>query len=408
MNKPVAKQTPERIGPGLYRRGDTIFARVTVEGRRTFRSTGTNDPATARRILKEWRKQQVLREHGVELPQAALERNRLTVAEVLADYEAAGFPDRHNRAKSPATQQLERKCLARLRAYRWPVAVAITLKDCDEYRQWRASGGYVWQRGIVRGKNRKPVLDANGKPKLKERRSKAGTKTVDLELQTLSNALALAVRRGKLKVNPLAGRKPYHREQDTVHCRECAPTPSELRLIEHALRLRGQNTVADCVMFLACSGLRVREALPLDWEAVDWRNGVIHVAREKRGCNPFVPLLPELEQLLRGMQARATSGLLFPSPLAPEQPLAYPTIAGILSRTVRGLGLRRITLHGLRSYYVTRCREAGLPDAEIAMLIGDRSGPAIIARTYGDVLPQHLFAQARRVRLLATAQPVPS
>jgi hypothetical protein len=46
--KRVAEQTPKRIGPGLYRRGDKIFARVTVDGKRTFRSTGTDDPTTAR------------------------------------------------------------------------------------------------------------------------------------------------------------------------------------------------------------------------------------------------------------------------------------------------------------------------------------------------------------------------
>jgi hypothetical protein len=35
------------------------------------------------------------------------------------------------------------------------------------------------------------------------------------------------------------------------------------------------------------------------------------------------------------------------------------------------------------------------------MLIGDKSGPAIISTTYGDVRPDHLFAQAKRVPLHA-------
>lgn len=33
------------------------------------------------------------------------------------------------------------------------------------------------------------------------------------------------------------------------------------------------------------------------------------------------------------------------------------------------------------------------------MLIGDRSGPAIIAHTYGDVRLDHLLKQAQRIRL---------
>ena len=44
----------------------------------------------------------------------------------------------------------------------------------------------------------------------------------------------------------------------------------------------------------------------------------------------------------------------------------------------------------------------GLSDAEIAMLIGDKTGPSLIASTYGDVRPEHLLKQAQRIRLTAT------
>jgi len=235
-------------------------------------------------------------------------------------------------------------------------------------------------------------------------RSKGGDRIVDIELQTLGNALSLAVRQEKLKSNPLAGRQRYHSEEETRHCRETAPTPQQLRTLEQTFRIRGQHTFADCVMFLAFSGLRVREALALDWEAVDWTAGVIHVTREKRGINPFVPIQPEMEQLLRQMQTRAGSHLLFPSLLDVTKPLPYPSLAKALARLCRSLECRYITLHGLRSFFVTQCRESGLPDTEIAALIGDKSGPAIIARTYGDVRSEHLLKQAQRVRFMV-AQP---
>jgi hypothetical protein len=61
--------------------------------------------------------------------------------------------------------------------------------------------------------------------------------------------------------------------------------------------------------------------------------------------------------------------------------------------------LGHVTPHGLRSYFVTQARQSGLSDAEIAMLIGDKTGPSIIARTYGDVRPDHLFKQAQQIRL---------
>ena len=373
----------QRIGCNLYRRSGLIYCRVWVEGKRTFRCTGSDDPATARKILKGWENDLILQEHGIETRAMVLERNRLSVGQVLKEYEDAEFPDRKMRSKTAATVEQERKNLPRLAAFfSEKAAISLTLKDCDTYRHWRAKGGYTWKHGEV------------------TRHSRAGTRIVDIELQTLANALALSVRRGKLKLNPLAGRPRYHSEEDTRHCRETAPTSQQLELIEAVLRQRSRIVEADCIMFLAFSGLRVREALPLKWEAVNWAEGIIHVRREKRGINPFVPILPEMDQLLKQMQTRVRSHLLFPSVLDANKPLAYPTLAVVLKRLCRSQEMRYVTLHGLRSFFVTQCRESGLPDTEIAALIGDKSGPAIIARTYGDVRPDHLLKQAKRVRLL--------
>ena len=49
--------------------------------------------------------------------------------------------------------------------------------------------------------------------------------------------------------------------------------------------------------------------------------------------------------------------------------------------------VREIADHapGMRSYFVSRASKSSLSDAEIAMLIGDKTGPAIIAQTYGDL-----------------------
>lgn len=391
IKRRTALVTPEKIEgeEGLYWRGGMIYARVRVDGKQTFRCTGTDKIAPARKVLAKWREDAVLRQHGIEPKQAALERNRLTVAAVLKEYVEFGFPDRKSRIKkTAATRENEGKTIPRLEAFFGArAAVSLTLKDCDEYRKWRANGGYTWQRGE------------------KMRRSRAGDRSVDIELQTLGNALALAVRQEKIKTNPLTGRGRYHSEEDTRHCRETAPTPQQLQIIAQTFRQRGDDVIADCLLFLGFSGLRVREALRLDWETVDWGTGVIHVKREKRGINPFVPILPEMETLLREMQTRARSHMLFPSDMDVNRSLPYPTVAQKLSRLCHSTGMRYVTLHGLRSFFVTQCRESGLPDTEIAALIGDKSGPAIIARTYGDVRPEHLLKQAQRVRFLVGVKP---
>lgn len=392
MNEGKAAETPQRLGRSLYWRGGMIYARVQVDGKRTWRSTNTDDPVTARQVLKEFRKQQVLKAHGMESPVAALERNRLTVGAVLNAYIAAGYPTKKMRPKAKATIETESKALNPVRAYFGErSAVALTLADCDKYRDWRNSGGYVVERHLKSGETAKV-------------RTRGGDRGVDMELIALCNALRLAVRRGELKSNPMAGRTCYGTADNVRHCREVSPTPEGLAQIEHWLRIRGEDEVADLVCFLACSGLRIGEALALEWEAVDWGQGVLHVKREKRGCNPFVPLLPELETVLVGMKKRARSFLLFPSPYDVETTRDKSAVRHRITAACKALGLGHVTPHGLRSYFVTQARQSGLTDAEIAVLIGDKTGPAIIAAVYGDIRPEHLLKQARRIQLRATGR----
>jgi len=323
--------------------------------------------------------------NGIEPKGVVLHRARVTAGELMDAYVADGMRTRKGRAKCPATLQNEQACLKPLRKYFGDKqAATITLAVCDSYRDWRTSGGFF------------AGVDVEA---MKLKRMRAGTRSVDLELTILANVFHLAVRRGVLQSNPLTGRGRYSTAGDIRHCREVAPTPAGLKQIEHWLRLRNEHGAADIICFLAYSGLRIGEALPLEWETIDWGQKLINVKREKRGITPWVPILPEMETLLREMQKRAKSHLLFPSPFDPNQQRDSSAIRHRLTAACRALGLRHVTPHGLRSYFVTQARESGLSDAEIAMLIGDRSGPAIIAHTYGDVRPDHLLKQAQRIRL---------
>jgi integrase len=139
----------------------------------------------------------------------------------------------------------------------------------------------------------------------------------------------------------------------------------------------------------------------MEWEMVDWSERILHVKREKKGTTPWVPILSEMEALLQDMKKRVTSYLMFPSPFEKEKVADSSAIRRRLRAACVALDIGHVTPHGLRSYFVTRARESGLSDAEIAQLIGDKTGPAIIAHTYGDVRPEHLMKQAQRIRLTA-------
>jgi len=59
-------------------------------------------------------------------------------------------------------------------------------------------------------------------------------------------------------------------------------------------------------------------------------------------------------------------------------------------RCERSVSVAWFTSHDLHSSFVTKARQSGLAAAEIeiAMLIGDKTGPAIIAQSCGDLRPE--------------------
>ena len=401
-----AKPTFERVGACLFRKADggKIYARVRDKGRLTWKSTETAKAADARKWLVKWRRDAWMIRNGIETQGVTLQRGRVTVSEILDEYTQAGCPTRKMQTKRPGTVTRELFYSKPVRRYFAETpAAALTLGDCDHYRDWRLKRGYVTEHKRRDGKTH-------------ENKTRGGKRTVDLELSILSNALNYAERRGVINGNPIAKRGRYQHADEIRHCREVAPTPEGLQRVIGWLRGRNENAIADLVAFLAYSGLRIGEALPLTWATVNLSEGLVNVKREKRGVNPWVAILPEMETLLREMQTRVVSQYLFASPHDPAKPRDASAVRHRITFAIAALNkkaveegkptLGHITPHGLRSYFVTQARQSGLTDAEIAMLIGDKSGPALIASTYGDLRDDHLLAQARRIR--HTVAPVPS
>ena len=386
-----------KIGPHLYQRGEgtTIYLRIRQNGRRVMRSTETTNPAQARQFLRRWQDEERAKKYGQTLPGPSIQEKSLSVDTLIDEYASAGFPTKKMKKKVPATIHREQFLLRPLRQFfGCKNPSALTLADCDAYREWRNGGGYVTLRP-KRGR---------GKLNPREYRTKGGDRIVDLELDCLSNVMHLARRRNKIRFHPLIGRGKFASASDIRHCREVAPDPEGLQKIERWFRERSEHDMADLTCFLAFSGLRIGEGLPLTWNVVNWYEEIIDVKRQKRGIFPWVPILPEMKQLLMDMKARLESSniethLLFPSPFDPSKYRDHSAFRNRLNAACKALGIDHVTPHGLRSYFVTQARQSGLTDAEIAMLIGDKSGPALIASTYGDVRSEHLVRQAQRIKL---------
>jgi integrase len=404
------------IEPGLARKrnGNRIYARVRLAGKCTWKSTKTDDPELARKWKKKWEEKQWLQRQGYiakeetepasgkpptadggqsgSSPEAASSKSPpVTINQIIDNYVAAGHPTvkkRKLKRKSPRSVENETYTLPPLRVYfGGKIAEQLTLGDCDAFHVWRCNGGYV-AKFMCRGK---PI----------QKKAQGGDRAVDLNLIVLSNALEFAMRQGVLKSNPIRDRGRYADDSTVRHCREVAPTPDGLVRIANWMGGKGFGQDADITRYLAYSGLRLNEGLNARWSQVDWAEELIHVKRSKRGVFPFVLILPELAQLLRRMKTKAKSDLLFPSPFDKAAPRDDSSYRRRLGQAAAACGLTHVTPQGLRSYFVTQARQSGLTDAEIAQLIGDKTGPTLIAEVYGDVRPDHLLAVARKIQLTA-------
>ncbi len=376
----------------LYRKceGGTIYIRMYHDGERVVRSTRTNDPVKAKKVRKRLQDELWAKRYGTILPGPQVQDRFLTINTLIKDYVRAGFPTKKMRTKEANTVERERNLLRPvLKWWGSKNPNAVTLADCDAYREWRNSGGYV------------SIYHLRGHKKT--RPTRGGDRIVDMELDVLSNVFHLARRRQRIKIHPLMGRGKFVSAADVRHCREVAPDPKSLEKLEEYFRRRGEDDLADCIVFMAYSGLRIGETLVRRWSEVNMAEGIVDAKRSKRGIFPWVIITEELKSLLVQMRERrktseVDSDLLFPSPFDPSIPRDQSAIRSRLSTACHAIGIRHVAPHGLRSFFVTSARESGLTDAEIAMLIGDKSGPALIASTYGDVRSEHLVRQAQRIR----------
>ena len=387
-NQSAARRVFEPLGEGFARKGGKIYARLRLNGKPTWRSAGTNKLAQARKWREKWDDDQSIERRVIEPSGDTPRQTGVTVNELIDDYLAAGCPIIRKQLLKPKSQrtiQNERYCLRPVREFFGRMLAALlALSDCDRYFDWRASGCHV------------PTFQVRSKQVTK--RTRGGNRAVDLELTALSNALALAARRGRIKTNPIRERAAYADKSCIRHWRVMAPTSSELVRIVAWMEKTGHQQPADLTQYLAYSGARIGEALKARWRAVNWAEDMIHVKRSKKGLMSWVPILPEMQELLARMKECATDDLMFPSALNPNTALDPSAFRRLLAKACKKLGIRHVTPHGLRSFFVNQARRSGLTDAEIAQLIGDKTGPSIIAEVYGDVRPDHLLNIGRKIQ----------
>jgi integrase len=224
-----------------------------------------------------------------------------------------------------------------------------------------------------------------------------GDRTVDKDIQTLSNILNYGVAMGIIAFNYLrAGRPRYQRADRIRHAREVAPTDAGVihRLADEFFTEIRSEVLGWQLLFAMFTGCRTSELLRLRVDAADvtaagFRAGdrLFLGRRSKGGVNPWAMVGPEFGRMLecfdRWHAARHPGcPWYFPTPNGGHAPVNPGALGHALTRIGTQLRIPHITPHGLRSFYVTKRRSDGAADTVIAGEIGDKT-VALMQTTYG-------------------------
>jgi integrase len=236
-------------------------------------------------------------------------------------------------------------------------------------------------------------------------------------VEVVRKAFNLAIRWGWRADNPASG---VHRNREERRARYLAPT--EILRLSEALAAHPERTSANAIRLLLLTGARRGEVLSARWDMLDLEAGVWvkPSAHTKQRKEHRVPLSAPAVQLLREMQARASSCYVFASadgrPLTDVKRtwLSVCRAAGLAelveqrtgdSRPARSRRNRagshwRATarLHDLRHTYASILASEGLSLPIIGALLG-HTQPQTTAR-YAHLLDDPLRAATERVGLV--------
>lgn len=229
---------------------------------------------------------------------------------------------------------------------------------------------------------------------IRTRRQRASKATVNRNMNTLRAALRYAAGQGYLVRNPAEGIRAFQIDYGPGRFL----TDSE---IEKALEAAGSWLPLLALGIFA--GLRLGEALHLEWEDIDFEGRKIKISvkpgfRPKTGRTRIIPLSERLRGALEPV--RKKSGLLFPVK-GGRAWRTYPKKE--LARIFRAAGLKGIGWKTLRRTFGSQLAQAGVSLVKIAKWLGDSY--ATTMRHYAHLLPEYDEEIEKIGRRSATKQP---
>jgi integrase len=217
--------------------------------------------------------------------------------------------------------------------------------------------------------------------------------------RTLSQALKLAVRDGKVRRNVCDSVDPSLHKPTNPELHKL--TPDEVRSL---IAAAGNTEIAALVPLLAYSGIRVGEALGLRWSDVDFDSDEIHIRQaRKRLPDPYgapkteqsirtVPLTSMASNALyeqRQRQSREREAAKVPDPIhnlvftmTDGSPLDHHRVTHRWQRVRANAGVPKARIHDLRHFAATTMADNGVPVHHTSAVLGHSNVTTTMNRYY--------------------------
>jgi integrase len=391
--KKPPRQSYKKVAEGVYQEplSGKFYWRPYFDGKQHWRKLHSTTLTSAK-------KERAKLASDLAMSKSGMAENPLRVGKRVGDliefYREAGCPKRDEKPRAGVQLVAEKARLDLLKEWWGERRVnTITQEDCRDYHADR-------RKQIGGGR---------------------GDRSVDLELATLSAVFRWAARNARktgVTANPLAeGRVKFRHAGDVLHCRSRQPVDAEeLHALARCLfGHHGSEVLGWQMLFEAFTGQRTHEVLRLRMDAVPGdpgsvtedssgafryrvpgAKGVLHLYRSRthKGTYGYAEIHPALGELLAAhrlwhRQRYPDSPWFFPS-RDRQQAAGVSSLTQALRRAARVIGAPPRTSHGLRAYAVSAFRTLGISDADIALLIGHKTGGRLIVDTYGEIRPERV------------------
>jgi len=342
-------QNLNRVADNLYRTGEgTYFARVYFNGKNFKKSLETHDRKLADRKLADFIKQ--------------IESKEAETPDLLFQDLATRWLESIKPHLKASTYRRKQVCINQLLPF---------------FKGWKL-------REI-----KQDLLE-----KWASARSRVAAQTFNHDRETLHMIYKYAMKLKIVTENPVVT-IPKRKSVKAVIVPPTREQFTELLAVMRENKADRTKEAPPFIEFLAYTGMRLEEALQVQWKDIDFKKGSILVTGGERGTKNYSQRSIPLFEPARALLETISNGKKMP---ATDRVFNHKSSKTALKHASEAIGLpegEHFTHHDMRHFFCSNALENNIPDHVIASWLGHKDGGILVRKTYGHLRAGHSAEMAK-------------